>query len=107
MEFFTRDDFRKLGLSDADLEIIDRLREGFATGTTAEGATFEELAKIVPDSLVDASFLAGTPEEIVDRVGEFLDVAAELGFDEISFAKLGPDYEEALHLLGSEVLPKL
>lgn len=71
------------------------------------GGTVEDASKIVTDSLVNVNFLAGTPEEIVDRVREFLDATAELGFDAVSFAKLGPDYREALQLLGTEVLPKL
>jgi alkanesulfonate monooxygenase SsuD/methylene tetrahydromethanopterin reductase-like flavin-dependent oxidoreductase (luciferase family) len=107
MDFLGPEDFRKLGLSDSDLAVMARLREQFDAGPTASGATFEAMAELVPDSLIDATFLAGTPEEIVDRAGELLDAAAELGFDEISFAKLGPDYDEALHLLGTEVLPML
>lgn len=99
---FTPEEYRKLGLSGSDQQCIKHLKECFDMGGTVEDAS-----KIVTDSLVNVNFLAGTPEEIVDRVREFLDATAELGFDAVSFAKLGPDYREALQLLGTEVLPKL
>jgi hypothetical protein len=33
-------------------------------------------------------------------------VAAQLGYDHVAFAKLGPDYEEAIKLLGEQVIPR-
>ena len=99
---FTPDEYSKLGISGSDQQAIGHLKKLFDGGSTVH-----EAARAVPDSMVDAGFIAGTPEEVAENAMEFLHAAEDLGFDAIAFAKLGPDYGEALHLLSTEVLPKL
>ena len=41
-----------------------------------------------------------------DQIVE-LAAAGKLGYDHIAFAKLGPDYEEAINLLTKQVVPAL
>jgi len=36
-----------------------------------------------------------------------LAAAERLGYDHVAFAKLGPDYEEAIELLAGQVVPAL
>ncbi|HEY7061195.1 MAG TPA: LLM class flavin-dependent oxidoreductase [Chloroflexota bacterium] len=89
----------RLGL---DPERIARLRERFAAG-----ATIEEAADLVEDRMVDAYYLAGTPEDVAPRAIEVVREAREHGIDQIAFAKLGPDYAEAIDCLAADVLPHL
>jgi alkanesulfonate monooxygenase SsuD/methylene tetrahydromethanopterin reductase-like flavin-dependent oxidoreductase (luciferase family) len=49
--------------------------------------------------------VAGGPEECRDQIAALLDQAARLNFSQVAFAKLGPDYEEAIKLLRHRVLP--
>lgn len=71
------------------------------------GATIEEAASLVNENMVRAYYAAGTPDETGQQILDLARAAADLGYDEIAFAKLGPDYEEAIHLLAAEVLPAL
>ena len=71
------------------------------------GATIEEAASLVNEEMVRANYAAGRPEEVGEQILELAHAAANLGFDQVAFAKLGPDYEEAINLLADEVLPAL
>jgi alkanesulfonate monooxygenase SsuD/methylene tetrahydromethanopterin reductase-like flavin-dependent oxidoreductase (luciferase family) len=73
----------------------------------ATGATVEEVALTASDAMVDACFVAGTPEEVVEGLGPILEAAADQGIDQVLLSKLGPDYAEAITLLSQEVLPRL
>lgn len=42
-----------------------------------------------------------------NQIIELLEAAGKLGYDHVAFAKLGPDYEEAIKLLAEKVMPAL
>src|SRR5688572_7817926 len=71
------------------------------------GQTIEEAASLVTDKMVDAGFIAGRPKDCVEKVEEMCEQAASYGFDQICFAKLGPDYTEAIEILGNDLLPSI
>jgi alkanesulfonate monooxygenase SsuD/methylene tetrahydromethanopterin reductase-like flavin-dependent oxidoreductase (luciferase family) len=73
----------------------------------AEGATVEHAAPLVTEQMVRAYYAAGTADEVREQILELSRTAARLGYDQIAFAKLGPDYAEAIELLGSEIVPAL
>jgi hypothetical protein len=52
-------------------------------------------------------YAAGKPEEVRDQIIELVGNASTLGYDHVAFAKLGPDYEEAIKLLAEQVMPAL
>lgn len=96
---FTKEDYDALGVK---REQVLRLKECFTSG-----ATVEEAAALVTEDIVRACYVAGRPDEVVDQILSLIGAAAELGYDHIAFAKLGPNYEEAIHLLADEVVPAL
>jgi len=71
------------------------------------GGTVEEAAALVSDDMIRANYAAGTPDEVVEQILELLGSASDLGYDQVAFAKLGPDYDEAINLIASEVMPAL
>jgi len=79
-----------------------KIQEAFGAGVTVE-----EASKLVTEQMVKAYYAAGTPEEVRDQIIELVSAAARLGYDHIAFAKLGPDYEEAINLLAEEVVPAI
>lgn len=96
---FTKEDYNTLGVK---REQVLRLKECFTSG-----ATVEEAASFVTEDIVRACYVAGRPDEVVEQILSFIGAAAELGYDHIAFAKLGPNYEEAISLLADEVVPAL
>jgi alkanesulfonate monooxygenase SsuD/methylene tetrahydromethanopterin reductase-like flavin-dependent oxidoreductase (luciferase family) len=96
---FSDDEYEKLGL---ERRQVTELKSSFAAG-----ATVEQAASLVNEQMVRAYYAAGTPEEVGEQILELSRVAAQLGYDQIAFAKLGPDYEEAIELLGRQILPVL
>jgi alkanesulfonate monooxygenase SsuD/methylene tetrahydromethanopterin reductase-like flavin-dependent oxidoreductase (luciferase family) len=98
-----------LGFGPADYDALGvergqvlKLKERFSSG-----ATVEEAARLVNEDLVRACYVAGRPDEVVEQVVALGRAAADLGYDQIAFAKLGPNYEEAIELLAREVVPAL
>lgn len=85
-----------------DPERIERLRERFASG-----ATIEQAQELVDDRMVEAYYLAGTPDEVVPAALDVAARAAEQGIDQVIFSKLGPDYDEALDIIRQDILPRL
>ncbi len=81
---------------------IQRLKDHWDAGETVE-----QVAAAVPDAMVDACFVAGTPAEVSAGLAPILEAAAEQGIDQVILSKLGPDYAEAIDLLGRDVLPRL
>jgi uncharacterized radical SAM superfamily Fe-S cluster-containing enzyme len=57
--------------------------------------------------MVKSYYAAGKPEEVRDQIIELTAAAARLGYDHVAFAKLGPDYEEAINLLADTIVPAL
>jgi alkanesulfonate monooxygenase SsuD/methylene tetrahydromethanopterin reductase-like flavin-dependent oxidoreductase (luciferase family) len=94
---FSADEFRACGLAP---RLVRLLKEAFTGGASREAAS-----ALVPDDAVISCFVAGGPEECRDQVAALLDQAARLNFSQVAFAKLGPDYDEAIKLLRHRVLP--
>ena len=99
---------RDMGFSDEELfvagvepSLVDTLEEAFSNG-----ATVPEASKLVPDEAVKSCFVAGSPEECQHQIKQLMDTAQTLDFDQVCFAKLGPDYAEAISLLRDEILTK-
>ena len=96
---FTPEEYARLGVERR--KVLD-LKDAFA-----QGATIEEAAALVDERMVLSYYVAGTPAEVADQVVELAGQAQALGYDEIAFAKLGPDYEEAIEMLAESVMPRL
>jgi alkanesulfonate monooxygenase SsuD/methylene tetrahydromethanopterin reductase-like flavin-dependent oxidoreductase (luciferase family) len=96
---FTAEEYAKLGVR---REQVLKLKEAYAAG-----ATVEEASKLVTERMVKSYYAAGRPEEVRDQIIELAGEAGRLGYDHVAFAKLGPDYEEAIDLLADQVLPAL
>lgn len=96
---FAPDEFRALGLGP---EKLAALKDAYA-----RGATIEDAAGMLTDEEIEIGFVAGEPEECREQLEPLVKEAAVLGFDQISFAKLGPDYDEAIRLLKQKVMPGL
>jgi alkanesulfonate monooxygenase SsuD/methylene tetrahydromethanopterin reductase-like flavin-dependent oxidoreductase (luciferase family) len=94
---FTAEEYAKMGVK---REQVLQLKQAFESG-----ATVEEAAKLVTEHMVKTYYAAGTPEEVRDQIIELAGAAGTLGYDHVAFAKLGPDYEEAIHLLAKQVVP--
>ena len=74
------------------------------TEARAGGATLQIAAKLLPDDAVQSCFVAGGPEECRDQLARLLDNAERLDLGQVAFAKLGPDYDEAITLLRRDLL---
>ena len=96
---FTAEEYGRLGVQ---REQVLKLKEAYAAG-----ATVEEASKLVTEHMVKTYYAAGRPEEVRDQIIELVAAAGRLGYDHIAFAKLGPDYEEAINLLANDVVPGL
>ena len=94
---FTRDDFHAMGI---EPRILAALKEA-----NAGGAMLHAASTIIPDSVVSSCMVAGGPEECRDQVVALMEEAERLKIGQIAFAKLGPDYDEAIELLRHQVLP--
>jgi len=96
---FTTEEYAGMGVARAD---VLKLKAAFASG-----ATVEQAAALVTDPMLRCYYAAGTPEEVIDQIIELVGAAQQLGYDHVAFAKLGPDYDEAIHLLAERVVPAL
>jgi alkanesulfonate monooxygenase SsuD/methylene tetrahydromethanopterin reductase-like flavin-dependent oxidoreductase (luciferase family) len=94
---FTAEEYAKLGVQRAQ---VLKLKEAYASGTTVEAAS-----KLVTETMVKSYYAAGKPEEVRDQIIELTAAAGRLGYDHVAFAKLGPDYEEAINLLADTIVP--
>jgi alkanesulfonate monooxygenase SsuD/methylene tetrahydromethanopterin reductase-like flavin-dependent oxidoreductase (luciferase family) len=97
---YTPEEFALLGV---EYREVEALRQALEAGMTIE----ERAQRLVSDAMVHACFVVGRPKDCVERVAELAEQADQLGFDQISFAKLGHDYAEAIRLLATEVIPAL
>ena len=96
---FTPDEYAKMGVA---REQVLKLKEAFESG-----ATVEQAAALVTDHMVRCYYAAGKPEEVRDQIIELVGAAGRLGYDHVAFAKLGPDYDEAIKLLAEQIVPAL
>jgi 5,10-methylenetetrahydromethanopterin reductase len=77
-------------------EDIRRVREAAAVGD------FERGARCVPDLAIRTCSVTGRPEDVIPQI----EAMAAAGVTHVAFGHpLGPDFDEALELLGREVLP--
>lgn len=96
---FTPEEYAKMGVK---REQVLKLKETFESG-----ATVEQAAALVSDHMVRCYYAAGKPAEVRDQIIELVGAAGQLGYDQVAFAKLGPNYEEAIGLLADQVVPAL
>jgi len=96
---FTPEEYARMGVARAD---VLKLKAAFESG-----ATVEQAALLVTDQMLRCYYAAGTPEEVKDQIIELVGAAEKLGYDHVAFAKLGPDYNEAINLLVEQVVPAL
>lgn len=94
---FTPQEYAMMGVA---RERVLQIKEAFAAGVTVEAAS-----QLVTEPMVKSYYAAGTPDEVRDQIIELVSAAARLGYDHVAFAKLGPDYEEAINLLAEQVVP--
>lgn len=81
------------GIPEAEIE---RVREAAASGDFATGASH------VSDLSIAKCSVTGTPEDVIQQIEEMVDA----GVSHVAFGHcLGPDFDEALDLLGKQVLP--
>lgn len=77
-------------------EEINKVREAASTGD------FELGASHVSDLSISKCSVTGTPEDVIEQI----ELMVHAGVKHIAFGHcLGPDFDEALDLLGKEVLP--
>ena len=75
---------------------IDQVRAAAAVGDFQAGAAH------VSDLAVDKCSVTGTPDEVIPQIEQM----AAAGVTHVAFGHcLGPDFDQALDLLGREVLP--
>jgi alkanesulfonate monooxygenase SsuD/methylene tetrahydromethanopterin reductase-like flavin-dependent oxidoreductase (luciferase family) len=96
---FTTEEYGRMGVSREQVLSLKRAFEA--------GATVEEASKLVTEHMVKTYYAAGRPEEVRDQIIELVGAAGRLGYDQVAFAKLGPDYDEAITLLANQVVPAL
>jgi 5,10-methylenetetrahydromethanopterin reductase len=72
-----------------------------ALAQAAQRSDHDYLLRYVPERYLRAFAVAGTPTEVIAQ----LEALAALGLDHITLNEPGPDLEDALDLLGKEVLP--
>jgi len=96
---FTLEEYRRMGVA---REQVLKLKAAFESG-----ATVEQASTLVTDQMLRCYYAAGRPEEVRDQIIELVGAAGQLGYDHVAFAKLGPDYDEAIKLLAEQVVPYL
>ncbi|MBI2359809.1 MAG: LLM class flavin-dependent oxidoreductase [Deltaproteobacteria bacterium] len=95
----SHDEFEVLGI---DPDRLQAIKQRFT-----EGGTIEEAAELVDERMVNAYSLAGSPDEVWPALTQLAKELRQFGVDELVLIRLGPDYAEALDLLGEQVLPHL
>ncbi len=96
---YTHEDIRNLGVDLADIQLLDQADK--------DGVSPDGFDRLVTDSMIDAIFVAGRPEDCLPRLREVQDTAQEQGFHQMMYSELGPDVDEAMTLLCDEVIPEL
>jgi len=68
----------------------------------------EGLGDLIPDSMVDRFYIAGTPGECVEKVANFLDLASRAGFEHVIISgPLGPDVGRSIDIWAKDILPSV
>lgn len=87
----TAEDFGRLGVPPERVAKLVAARHA--------GAAEDAVARLATDEMVDATIIAGDPRTCAPRLHAVCAEAARLGFEQVMFSKLGPDYREAVALL--------
>jgi alkanesulfonate monooxygenase SsuD/methylene tetrahydromethanopterin reductase-like flavin-dependent oxidoreductase (luciferase family) len=95
----SQEEFDRLGIDPNRLQAIKN--------RFTQGATIEEAAELVDERMVNAYSLAGSPDEVLPVLSQLAEELQQFGVDELVLIRLGPDYGEALDLLGEKVMPQL
>lgn len=95
---FSDEEYARLGVRRSQ---VQALQEHYRAGGSVEQA-----AALVTDEMLHAYYLAGTAEDVAEDLRTYSRLAVGLGYEQIVFAKLGPDYAQAIDAL-TELLPHL
>lgn len=95
-QLLSDEDLAGLGI---DLEALGRLQ-----AARDEGGNIQEIASLVTEDMIDATFVAGTPEECVPVLDEMIPRLTSAGVDQVTFLHLGPSYEAAMQVLATDVV---
>lgn len=94
----TSGDLHRVGL---DIASAAEVKAAFDAGLGIDGA-----AERLSDELTDSLIIAGTPDEVVERMRALRALAEQHGFNEFYVgAPLGPDLSESAEILAQEVIP--
>ena len=93
------EEFSRLGVGPGDLERLDI--------ADREGADPQQFGRLVTEEMIDAVFVAGSPEFCRERMIEVNKTAQDHGFKQLMFSELGPNVQESMKLLCDDVLPAL
>ena len=94
---YTDDDLRQLGIDPADVDRLDRAYQA--------GGNFADFSELVTEGMIDASYVAGSPDYCAEKVAEFADLVRKHDFEQVIYSELGPDPEAAVKLIAEHVLP--
>lgn len=96
---FGSEEFSRLGVDPGDMERLDIAER--------EGAGPDQFGQLVTEEMIDAVFVAGTPDFCRKRMIEVNQTAQDHGYQQLMFSELGPDVNESMNLLCNEVMPVL
>jgi alkanesulfonate monooxygenase SsuD/methylene tetrahydromethanopterin reductase-like flavin-dependent oxidoreductase (luciferase family) len=96
---FGPEEFSRLGVDPGDMERLDIAER--------EGAGHDRFGQLVTNEMIDAVFVAGTPDFCRERMIEVSQTAQDHGYQQLMFSELGPDVNESMSLLCNDVLPAL
>ena len=96
---YSLEDIQNLGVKLEDVEKLDEADRG--------GLPPDEFEALVTDDMVNAIFIAGEPDECLERMADIHNIAQSQGFDQLMFSELGPDVDEAVELLVNDVMPAM
>jgi 5,10-methylenetetrahydromethanopterin reductase len=74
------------------------------------GQSVDDMTALISDDLLSevGTVIAGTPAECIAGIEEMLRAAKPYGFDIVDMASpLGPDWDEAIDLIGQEIIPEI
>ena len=96
---YTDDDLVQLGINPDDVDVLDRIYQ--------KDGPFADFSAHVTDGMIDASYIAGSPDHCAERIAEFAEIVHQHHFEQVIFSELGPDPVVAIELLADRVLPAL
>lgn len=85
----------RLGIDPAVVTVLDT--------ALAAGARVDELAHLVTDAMVDATFVAGDPAQCRSGLAQVVEIAHDHGFDQVILSELGPDPLESIGVIREQL----